>query len=146
RGYHIEFGGGRRMPEVGMFNELEHLTRGSYGKKFKEDARRYYGSFMFFSGRGEMIPNEDSYCEIDPDKRDAWGIPVLRFHFKWSDHEIRQVAHMQKTFTEIIETMGGTVLNQPLRDPARAISTGGSIIHEVGTTCMGFDPKNSVLN
>ncbi len=146
RGYHIEFGGGRRMPEAGMFNPLEHLTGGSYGKKFKEDARRYYGSFMNFSGRGEMIPNDDSYCEIDPDKRDAWGIPVLRFHFKWSKHETNQVAHMQKTFAEIIESMGGKVLGAVQRDGEKAISVGGSVIHEVGTTCMGFDAKNSVLN
>ena len=110
RGYHIEFGGGRRMPEAGTFDDLENFTGGSYGKKFKADVRRYYGSFMGFAGRGEMIPNEDSYCEIDPDKKDAWGIPVLRFHFKWSEHEIRQAAHMQKTFAGIIEAMGGKVL------------------------------------
>jgi choline dehydrogenase-like flavoprotein len=93
-----------------------------------------------------MIPNEDSYCEIDPDRKDAYGIPVLRFHFKWSEHEIKQAAHMQKTFAQIIETMGGKVLNPPQLDGAKAIGVGGSIIHEVGTTCMGFDAKSSVLN
>jgi choline dehydrogenase-like flavoprotein len=146
RGYHIEFGGGRRMPEVNTFNFLEQLTGGSYGKKFKEDARRYYGSIMNFSGRGEMIPNDDSYCEIDPKRKDKWGIPVLRFHFKWSDHELKQVAHQQETFARIIEALGGKVLSARERDPARAIGVGGSVIHEVGTTCMGADTKSSVLN
>ena len=60
RGYHIEFGGGRHMPGIGTGAGLEWLTGGSYGRKFKEDARRYYGSFVDFAGRGEMIPNEDS--------------------------------------------------------------------------------------
>jgi choline dehydrogenase-like flavoprotein len=146
RGYHIEFGGGRRMPEMGSFDGLENFTGGSYGRKFKEDVRRYYGSFMGFSGRGEMVPNEDSYCEIDPDQKDAWGIPVLRFHFKWSEHEIKQAAHMQKTFAQIIEAMGGKVLSPPQSDGRKAIAPGGSIIHEVGTTCMGDDPGTSVLN
>jgi choline dehydrogenase-like flavoprotein len=146
RGYHIEFGGGRRMPEVGIFEGLEALTGGSYGQKFKQDARRYYGSFVGFSGRGEMIPNEDSYCEIDPDRKDAWGIPVLRFHFKWSKHETRQVTHMQRTFTQIIEAMGGKVFGKGPQDGTKAISTGGSVIHEVGTTCMGSSPKRSALN
>lgn len=146
RGYHIEIGGGREMPGMGTFAELGDLTGGTYGKKLKEDARRYYGSFVGFAGRGEMIPNEDSYCEVDPDKKDAWGIPVLRFHFKWSDHEEKQAAHMQKTFAQIIEAMGGKVLGKPVLDGKKAIAPGGSIIHEVGTTCMGSDPKQSVLN
>jgi choline dehydrogenase-like flavoprotein len=92
-----------------------------------------------------MIPNQDSYCEIDPSKTDAWGIPVLRFHWKWSEHEINQVKHMEKTFASIIETMGGTPMGRAPA-PDRAISTGGTIIHEAGTVRMGKDPKTSVLN
>lgn len=146
RGYHIELGGGREMPAAGLFDGLETFTGGSYGKKLKEDARRYYGTFVGFAGRGEMIPNDDSYCEVDPEKKDAWGIPVLRFYFKWSSHELKQVSHMQKTFAEIIEGMGGKVIGRPQLDGSKAIDPGGSIIHEVGTTCMGADPKISVLN
>jgi choline dehydrogenase-like flavoprotein len=146
RGYHIEIGGGRGMPRGNTFDGLGEFAGGSYGKKFKEDARRYYGSFVDFAGRGEMIPNEDSFCEIDPHKKDAWGIPVLRFHFKWSEHEEKQAAHMQKTFAGIIEVMGGKVLGTPQLTGKKAIAPGGSIIHEVGTTCMGSDRKNSVLN
>jgi choline dehydrogenase-like flavoprotein len=146
RGYHIEIGGGRQMPGIGTFSSLETFTRGSYGQKLKEDARRYFGSFIYFAGRGEMIPNEHSYCEIDPVKKDAWGIPVLRFHFKWSEHEEKQAAHMQKTFADIVASMGGRVMGQPQLDGKKAIAAGGSIIHEVGTTRLGSDPKNSVLN
>jgi len=146
RGYHIEIGGGREMPDAHIFSGLEEFTGGSYGKRLKEDARRYYGSFVGFAGRGEMIPNEDSFCEIDPDKKDAYGIPVLRFHFKWSEHEERQAAHMQKTFAGIIEAMGGKVIGKPQLDGKKAIAPGGSIIHEVGTTCIGNDSKTSVLN
>ena len=56
-----------------------------------------------------MIPNMHSYCEIDPNVVDNWGIPVLRFHFKWTDYEWKQARHMEKTFAEIIEAMGGKV-------------------------------------
>jgi len=146
RGYHVEFGGGKLMPDVNTSTGLEWLTGGSYGVKFKEDARRYYGSFVWFSGRGEMIPNEHSYCEIDPVVKDKWGIPVLRFHWKWSQHETRQAAHMQKTFGEIIAAMGGRLAGPIETDGAKAISPGGSIIHEVGGTIMGSDPGKSVTN
>jgi choline dehydrogenase-like flavoprotein len=146
RGYHIEFGGGRRMPSGGSFNRLERFTEGSYGQTFKDDCRRYYGSFMGFDGRGEMIPNDDCYCEIDPDTVDQWGIPVLRFNWKWSDHELNQARHMQHTFAEIIDSMGGRVLSTIHDDGADAIQNPGQIIHEVGGVMMGADPSRSVLN
>ena len=142
RGYHIEIGGGRRAPGMGPY--LPDST--SFGSQLKKDARRYFGSIIGLAGRGEMIPNEDSYCEIDPERKDKWGIPVLRFHWKWSDHEKKQAVHMQKTFAAIIESMGGKVIGNVETDPEKAIMGGGTIIHEVGTTCMGSDPSKSVLN
>ena len=146
RGYHIEIGGGRGMPGAYTSSGLERLTGGSYGAKFKEDARRYYGSHVHYSGRGEMIPNEDSFCEIDPTVKDKWGIPVLRFHWKWSGHETRQAKHMQETFASIIEAMGGRIGRKPEADGSDAIAHGGEIIHEVGGTIMGSDPRKSVTN
>ncbi len=146
RGYHVEFGGGRGMPGFGIFGGLESFTDGSYGQAFKEDCRRYYGSFMYFDGRGEMIPNEDCYCEIDPSGVDQWGIPTLRFHWKWSSHELNQARHMQRTFAGIIEAMGGRVTGTVQEDGARAIARPGQIIHEVGGAIMGSDARRSVLN
>jgi choline dehydrogenase-like flavoprotein len=146
RGYHIEFGGGRRMPGYGTGSGIEWLTGGSYGVKFKQDVRRYYGSFVSFDGRGEMIPNENSYCVIDPHVKDKWGIPVLRFHWQWSQHELRQAAHMQKTFGDIIGAMGGRTHGPVQTDGAKAIAPGGSIIHEVGGAIMGADSRTSVTN
>ncbi|HRE07516.1 MAG TPA: GMC family oxidoreductase [Opitutaceae bacterium] len=146
RGYHIEFGSGRQMPGVGTMSGLDWLNGGNYGKAYKQDARRYYGSFLGFAGRGEMIPNEDSFCEIDPTVKDKWGIPVLRFHWKWSEHETRQAAHMQQTFADLISALGGRVRQAPQKDGAKAIEPGGSIIHEVGGAIMGTNPRNSVTN
>jgi choline dehydrogenase-like flavoprotein len=145
RGYHFEFGGGRLMPGMGTAAGLEWLNGGTYGRKFKEDARRYYGSFVGFAGRGEMIPNEDCFAEIDPHVKDRFGIPVLRFHWKWSEHEIRQAAHMQKTAAEIIDAMGGRYATPP-QSGEKAIKQGGIIIHEVGGAIMGSDPQKSVTN
>ncbi len=146
RGYHVEFGGGRLMPSLDTLAGIEWVTEGSFGRRLKEDARRYYGSFMYFDGRGEMIPNEDSYCEPDPVVKDRWGIPVLRFHWKWSEHETRQAAHMQRSFGQVIEAMGGRVKGKLVTNGADAIAPGGSIIHEVGGAIMGTDAGNSVTN
>ncbi|MDB5356671.1 MAG: oxidoreductase family protein [Phycisphaerales bacterium] len=145
RGYHIELGGSRDMP--GGHNPVpEDLSRGSYGRKFKEDARRYYGSFVGFYSRGEMIPNENCFADLDPQVKDQWGIPVLRFHWKWSDHETNQAAHAETTFAQLIETMGGTVRDTPGAKPGHNLENPGKIIHEVGGAIIGADAKKSVCN
>jgi choline dehydrogenase-like flavoprotein len=147
RGYHIEFGGGRGMPGPGMFAGLSRLTGGAYGTQLREDLRRYYGSVLGFAGRGEMIPNADCFCEIDPSgAKDRWGIPTLKFHWKWSEHELNQALHMQRTFRGIVEAMGGRVLSPPVASAQEAIDPPGYIIHEVGGAMMGNDPARSVLN
>jgi choline dehydrogenase-like flavoprotein len=156
RGYHIEFGGGRRMPTYGFLGGIHHLAAldssrppdaKGYGKSLKDDYRRYYGATLYFAGRGEMVPNDDTYCEIDPDVVDRWGIPVLRFHFKWTDHEYKQARHMHETFRAIIEEMGGTPLGpMPTAGDGYGIEPGGRIIHELGCVRMGKDPQTSVLN
>jgi choline dehydrogenase-like flavoprotein len=157
RGYHVEFGGGRRMPSFGFMGSI-HLYAGmqgsgtppagvGYGAKLKADYRRFYGATVGFAGRGEMIPNEQSYCELDPNVVDQFGIPVLRFHFRWTDHEYRQAKHMQDTFRAIIAELGGTPMApMPSAESGYGILAGGRIIHELGVTRMGRDPKTSVLN
>jgi choline dehydrogenase-like flavoprotein len=147
RGYHIEFGGGRGMPGVGEFDHVCNEHEG-YGLSLKQTCRQRYGTFIGFAGRGEMIPNEDCYCEIDPDRVDRWGIPVLRFHWKWSDNEVRMAKDMQETFRAITEAAGGTYFGNMSPDGQRpyGIEDGGVIIHEIGTVRMGSDPAKSALN
>ena len=94
-----------------------------------------------------MVARKDNYCEIDPSAVDKYGIPVLRFHVRWSEEEYTQVQHMQETFREIIHTMGGTPTTpMPTRNEGFGIAAPGRIIHELGVTRMGDDPKTSVLN
>jgi choline dehydrogenase-like flavoprotein len=148
RGYHVEIWGGRGMPGFGVLGGIHRFPPGGgYGKQLKDDYRRYYGSVVGFSGRGEQIPNEHCYCEIDLDVVDRWGIPVLRFHWKWTDHEHQQVKHMQETFRALIAEMGGEPRSSmPTAERGYGISSGGSIIHELGTIRMGSNPSTSVLN
>lgn len=145
RGYHIEMMGGRMMPTMGLGDLLEpgDLSRGA---DLRAALRRRFGSFVHMSSRGEMIPNDDCYCEIDPEVKDRWGVPVLRFHWKWGESEIRQAGHAMATFLEVIDRMGGEPLPGYQTDGRKAISKGGEIIHEVGTVRMGERPETSAVD
>ena len=156
RGYHLELGGGRRMPGYGFMGGIERYNgryagddkpAGGYGTSLKDDYRRFYGAVVGMAGRGEMIARKENYCEIDPRVVDQWGIPSLRFHVTWSDEEWNQVKHMQETAREIIHAMGGEPIDaMPTRGTGYGILRPGRIIHEVGTIRMGDDPTQSVLN
>jgi len=149
RGYHIEFGGGRYLPGIAEFDDICDDFEG-YGAALKRKCRQTYGTSIGFAGRGEMIPNPDSYCEIDPEVVDQFGIPVLRFHWKWGENEMKMAHDMQQTFREIVHAAGGTYVEErevksTTPRPDR-ISQGGEIIHELGVVRMGTDPKTSALN
>jgi choline dehydrogenase-like flavoprotein len=159
RGYHIEYGGGMGMPGYGFGSGMENVngkypgrdgvvkTGGGYGASLKDDYRFFYGANIGMAGRGEAVAREDNYCEIDPNVVDKWGIPVLRFHYKWSDHEVKQAKHMQDTFEEIIHALGGIASgSKPGADTDYGLAAPGRIIHEVGTVRMGNDPSKSALN
>jgi choline dehydrogenase-like flavoprotein len=139
RGYHFEVGSGFHEPGSWVSGELD-----GYGVKLKQQARDHYGAYIGFALRGEMLPNKHSYMEIDDEVKDKWGIPVARFHFKWSDHELKQIEHGLKTAKLLLESMGAEVDELPTAE--KAISKGGQIIHEVGTTRMGSSAKDSVAN
>ena len=154
RGYHIEQWGGLGAPtygtgfDVNSFNKFFGINKaGGYGNVLRSDMKKYYGSTIGLSGRGESIAQKTNYCEIDPNKVDKYGVPVLRFNYQWTDNEIKQAKHMQDTFEEIIHNMGGISLwEKPGKENNYGLTKPGQIIHEVGTTRMGSNPKDSVVN
>ncbi len=149
-GYKLVFSTGRKIPNINVGKSFDWLTDRegiAFGHELKEDARRYYGSLQGIGAQGFMPPNEDCYCDLDPEVKDQWGIPALRFHWKWSDYELKQVAHQQEMMAAILDAMGARFRGTPdFSKPEDEIKTAGSIIHEVGGAIMGADPASSVTN
>ena len=148
-GYHLEFTSGRQMPTLTTFNGIDSRSGSGttlFGARLKEDARRLHGCQLGFGAQGTMLPNDGSFCELDPELKDQWGIPVLRFHWQWTDFEVNQVRHQQKHIRELLDAMGGKVKPFVEADVLKSMKPGGSVIHEVGGAIMGADAAHSVTN
>lgn len=138
RGYHFEIGGRFGIPPAAALPRV-------WGAGLKKAVRSASGATISLTLRGEMIPNKDTFCEIDPTTKDRFGIPVLRFAFRWSQHELNQVAHGQRSAHAVFKRMNATILGPEL-PPEQLITAGGEIIHELGTARMGSDARSSVVN
>ena len=138
RGYHFEIGGRFGIPPADAVPRV-------WGSALKKAVRSASGATIQLTLRGEMIPNTDSFCEADPVVKDRFGIPVLRFAFRWSQNEVNQVAHGRRTAHAVFKRMGGTILDPDL-PPEKIMTAGGEIIHELGTARMGADKRSSVVD
>jgi choline dehydrogenase-like flavoprotein len=90
---------------------------------------------------GESLANFDNFCEIDPNLKDAWGIPALRISMAHGDNEAALMRDAGVTAAEMLEAAGAKDIRLRTR-----VEMPGMAIHEVGTARMGNDPKKSVLN
>jgi choline dehydrogenase-like flavoprotein len=128
--------------EAGMHMFPGHaLETPGFGKDFKKQVRDYAGAFISMGGFGEVLPRYDNFVEIDPEVKDRWGIPVLRFHIKFGENEQKMARDMADQAKEMFENAGIQVIGVD-----RELLTPGWSIHELGTARMGTDPKKSVLN
>src|SRR5947209_5258844 len=90
---------------------------------------------------GESLANFDNFCEIDPNLKDAWGIPALRISMSHGRNEAALMRDSAITGAEMLESAGAKNIRLTTHTEMP-----GMAIHEVGTARMGNDPKKSVLN
>jgi choline dehydrogenase-like flavoprotein len=90
---------------------------------------------------GESLASFDNFCEIDPNLKDAWGIPALRISMAHGKNEAAMMRDAGVTAAEMLEAAGAKNIRV-----TTGVEMPGMAIHEVGTARMGHDPKKSVLN
>lgn len=136
RGYAMSASGGAQM-----FPAFAPGHAG-FGSEYKKEVKKLYPAFarVWMSG-GEMLARKENFVEIDPQVRDAWGIPVLRIHATHCDNDRKLYEDFFTRAQEVFHAAHG----EPL-EAAPHLSIPGSLIHEVGTCRMGADPKTSVLD
>ena len=123
-----------------MFPPRAHETPG-FGTDYKKKVRDYAGAFISMGGFGEVLARYENQVALDPAIKDKWGIPVLRFNYRFGDNEKKMCEDMAATAQEMFEQAGFEILNVD-----RTVLTEGWSIHELGTARMGTDKNTSVLN
>jgi choline dehydrogenase-like flavoprotein len=111
------------------------------GPKLKEAARKLGPWMLYISGFGEMLPNPENRVTLNKKKSDKWGMAVPQIVCEFGVNEYKMAKQIIADGKAMIEAAGGfiaTVGEEP--------GTPGLGIHEMGTACMGKDPKKSVLN
>jgi choline dehydrogenase-like flavoprotein len=135
RGYGFEGGSG-----CGMIPGTAYTSPG-FGEEYKKHVRDYAGATIEIGGFGEVLPRYENAVDIDPELKDAWGVPVLRFSYKFAENEYNMAKDMAVAGREMFEAAGFEILTAE----SDVLPEGWSI-HELGTSRMGDDPKKSVLN
>jgi choline dehydrogenase-like flavoprotein len=135
RGYGFQGGSGSAE-----YPSHAHTTPG-IGSSFKKAVRADHPTQINISGFGEVLARKENQVELDPVMKDAWGIPVLRFNYRFADNELKMAKDMADTAEEMLKAAGAEDVRV-----TRDILTEGWSIHELGTARMGSDPKTSVTN
>jgi len=111
------------------------------GSDFKDEAATpgpwQFGATAF----GEMLPNHANQVGLDHQRKDKWGLPVLKIDCATGENERRMRVDMAADMAEMLEQTG--VKDVKTYDGQYFPGMG---IHEMGTARMGKDPKSSVLN
>jgi len=112
-----------------------------FGEEYKKRVRDYAGATIEIGAFGEVLPRYENAVDIDPEVKDAWGIPVLKFSYQFGENERKMATDMAASGREMFEAAKFEVLSN-----SDEMLPEGWSIHELGTARMGSDPKTSVVN
>jgi choline dehydrogenase-like flavoprotein len=112
-----------------------------FGASLKSRVRELYPTPINIGGFGEVIARYENQVDLDPALKDAWGIPALRFNYRFAENELAMAKDMSETAEEMLKAAGC----ENIQVTQEHLPEGWSI-HELGTARMGANPKTSATN
>jgi len=128
----------------GMGSRMEWKEQSSsagFGEDFKKGLLSPGAWNIWMGAWGETLPYFDNKITLDKNKKDSWGLPLVRINFEYHENEKAMKKDVQESAVEMLSKSGFKNVQ-----PFNYNSPGGMAVHEMGTARMGNDPKTSVLN
>lgn len=130
------------MPISSALKAGNYLGAGqrAWGKPLSD----YLGRFPYFGGLiaiGEDLPVADNRVDLDPQLRDAAGIPLPRITHRRHANDIKLARYFETRMQEIAQAGGA---KKTWATDYTEVKTGSG--HIMGTCRMGNDPERSVLD
>lgn len=135
RGYRFDGDAGQEL-------YTQAFSTPGFGANFRRRVREKIPYSFGIEAQGECLPRYENYVELDPQVKDAWGVPALRIHASYGENEHAMAKAMRQDIGNILESMK----LRSAQPPVSHLSIFGKNIHECGTARMGVDPKRNVLN
>jgi choline dehydrogenase-like flavoprotein len=111
-----------------------------WGKDFKKALQQNFTRTFEIFCHGTSLPVESNSFTLDPDVKDAWGLPALRMTYRDHPDDLKLMGWMQERAMEVLDAAGAkTKWHAPIGEQQFAV-------HLLGTCRMGNDPKTSVIN
>ena len=111
-----------------------------WGQGFKDALRHNFTRTMEIFCHGTSLPVETNSFSLDPELKDAWGLPALRMTYKDHPDDIKLGNWMNSRASELLDAAGAQKKwSLPAQEQQFAV-------HLLGTCRMGQDPKTSVIN
>jgi choline dehydrogenase-like flavoprotein len=111
-----------------------------WGKDFKAALSHNFTRTMEIFCHGTSLPLENNSFSLDPDLKDAWGLPALRLTYKDHPDDLKLVNWLNVRAQELLDAAGAEKKwSYPAQEQQFAV-------HLLGTCRMGNDPKISVIN
>jgi len=97
-------------------------------------------AILEITGFGEVLPRWENFVELDPAKKDVYGIPVVKIHMADGENERAMIQDMGDSAGEMMEAAGAKNIRTYAQPSAPRWA-----LHEAGIARMGSDAKKSVL-
>jgi hypothetical protein len=97
RGSSVYRGGGG-----GEFSR-HYRQREGLGSHYKREIKRYYPATVGGLIQAPSLPSPTNYVDIDPEKKDVFGFPRLRFHFQWGENELLMWEHSKQVMIDLFQ-------------------------------------------